>query len=87
MKTIAEVSERVSIENRGTTFEGRPILLLTVTSKKNHENIEAIQEAHLANTEGTSVDIKNQPLVIYQGFSIHGNEPSGANAGLAISII
>src|SRR5210317_709400 len=83
MQTIAEVSERVSIENRGTTFEGRPILLLTVTSKKNHENIEAIQEAHLANTEGTSVDIKNQPLVIYQGFSIHGNEPSGANAGLA----
>ena len=23
------------------------------------------------------------PLVVYQGFSVHGNEPSGANAGLA----
>ncbi len=23
------------------------------------------------------------PIVVYQGFSIHGNEPSGANAGLA----
>ena len=22
------------------------------------------------------------PIVVYQGFSIHGNEPSGANAGL-----
>ena len=22
------------------------------------------------------------PIVIYQGFSIHGNEPSGANAGI-----
>lgn len=83
MQTIAQVSDRVSIENRGTTFEGRPILLLTVTSKKNHDNIDAIQAAHIANTEGTSVDIINQPLVIYQGFSIHGNEPSGANAGLA----
>ena len=25
------------------------------------------------------------PVVVYQGFSIHGNEPSGANAGLALA--
>lgn len=28
------------------------------------------------------MNIEVQPLVVYQGFSIHGNEPSGANAGL-----
>jgi murein tripeptide amidase MpaA len=27
----------------------------------------------------------NRPIVIYQGFSIHGNEPSGSNAALLIA--
>ena len=26
---------------------------------------------------------QNMPVVVYQGFSIHGNEPSGSNAALA----
>ena len=85
MQTLAEKSERITLENRGQTFEGRPILLLTITSPKNHQNIEKIREEHLALTEisGASLDIDTMPVVVYQGFSIHGNEPSGANAGLA----
>lgn len=85
MQTLAKSSDRISIENRGSTFEGRPILLLTITSPKNHQNLEQIRKDHVALTENgssnTSVD--NMPIVVYQGFSIHGNEPSGANAGLA----
>ena len=34
MQTLAKASDRITIENRGETFEGRPILLLTVTSPK-----------------------------------------------------
>lgn len=84
MYRLAEASNRISIENRGTTYEGRPILLLTITSPENHSNLDAIQKTHLQLTrpEGQNVDITSQPLVVYQGFSIHGNEPSGANAGL-----
>ena len=44
MQTLAEKSERITLENRGQTFEGRPILLLTITSPKNHQNIEKIRE-------------------------------------------
>jgi len=85
MQKLAESSERITIENRGETFEGRPILLLTVTSPKNHKNIEKIRKDHVALTENgaNSLNIKTMPVVVYQGFSIHGNEPSGANAGLA----
>ncbi|EWH14122.1 peptidase M14 carboxypeptidase A [Cellulophaga geojensis KL-A] len=82
MKALAKASDRISIENRGETYEGRPILLLTITSAKNQTNIESIRQTHIANTS-TNVDTSNQPIVVYQGFSIHGNEPSGANAGLA----
>ncbi|WP_291866922.1 M14 family zinc carboxypeptidase [Maribacter sp.] len=85
MQTLAKASNRISIENRGSTFEGRPILLLTITSPKNHQSLEKIQQEHIALTEAGSdkTSTENMPLVVYQGFSIHGNEPSGSNAGLA----
>lgn len=85
MQTLAKASDRISIENRGSTFEGRPILLLTVTTPKNHQNIEEIRKNHVALTENGSgsASVDGMPIVVYQGFSIHGNEPSGANAGLA----
>lgn len=84
MRTLAAASDRITIENRGTTFEGRPILLLTITSPSNHNRIEDIRKEHLKLVEkgSTSLSTANMPIVVYQGLSIHGNEPSGANAGL-----
>ena len=87
MKTLAAVSERITIENRGTTYEGRPIHLLTITAPSNHSHIENIRKNHLALTESNSEsqNTADMPIVIYQGYSIHGNESSGANAGLAVA--
>lgn len=82
MYALANASDRITIESRGETFEGRPVLLLTITSPQNHQNIDTIREAHIAATESNSANTANMPIVVYQGFSIHGNEPSGANAGL-----
>jgi len=84
MYALAEASDRITIENRGTTFEGRPLILLTISSKKNHENLEFIRTEHLSlNTINSSKkDLSNMPVVIYQGYSIHGNEPSGSNASM-----
>ena len=36
MYKLAEVSNRISIENRGFTYEKRPLILLTITSPENH---------------------------------------------------
>ena len=83
MKALAKASDRVTIENRGATFEGRPLLLLTITTPKNHQNLESIRKKHIDATNNSSVDVSNDPIVVYQGFSIHGNEPSGSNAALA----
>ena len=88
MKTIAAVSDRVTIEDRGVTFEGKPLILLTITSPENHKNIDAIQSNHFNLTEAnksSTLNIETMPLVVYQGFSIHGNEPSGANASLLLA--
>ncbi|GMN09494.1 M14 family metallopeptidase [Croceitalea sp. MTPC9] len=85
MQTLAKASDRMTIETRGETFEGRPILLLTVTSPENHQNLEQIRKDHIALSESGSgnLNTSEMPIVVYQGFSIHGNEPSGSNAALA----
>ena len=87
MYRLAESSDRIHIENRGRTYEDRPILLLTITSPENYQRIDDIQKNHMALTEpgADQIEIESQPLVVYQGFSIHGNEPSGANAGLLLA--
>jgi len=86
MYALANASERVSIEDRGKTFEGRPILLLTITSEENHSNMDEIIDNHQKLTESEeNISIQNQPIVVYQGFSIHGNEASGSNASLLLA--
>ena len=86
MKELARSSDRVTIQNRGLTYEDRPLILLTITSKNNHSNIEKIKENHKALSNNNDINnFNNLPIVVYQGFSIHGNEPSGSNASLLLA--
>lgn len=87
MKVLADASPRISLKNRGTTYEGRALILLTITSEENHTNLEKIRQQHVALTEpgSESLNTEEMPLVVNQGFSIHGNEPSGANAGILVA--
>jgi hypothetical protein len=85
MYALAEASDRIHITETGQTFEDRPLLLLTITSPENHSNIEKIRAAHIEFTERDTANDVNRPIVVYQGFSIHGNEPSGANAALLVA--
>jgi hypothetical protein len=85
MYALDKASDRISLEVTGHTYEGRPLLLLTITSPKNHENLESIRTQHVQLSDpakSSSLDTKNMPAVFYIGFSIHGNEASGVNAGL-----
>lgn len=86
MKAIAAAApERVKLETMGFTYEGRPQVLLIITSPKNHQQLEEIRQQHLLLSDpakSASVNIENMPIVVWIGHSIHGNEPSGANAAL-----
>ena len=84
MYFLANTSPRISIQNRGFTYEKRPLVLLTITSEENHNNLEDIRQQHVALTEPGSENIvtSEMPVVVNQGFSIHGNEASGANAAI-----
>ena len=84
MEVLAQVSPRMSIEKRSETYEGRPLWLLTVTAPENQNRLAQIKADRERLLEGKSdqTDIERLPIVLYQGFSIHGNEPSGSNAAL-----
>ncbi|QCY71086.1 zinc carboxypeptidase [Antarcticibacterium flavum] len=84
MRTLAEESPRITLETRGNTYEGRPLILLTITSPENHSNLEQIRQDHLKLTRENSSNLNtaSMPIVVNQGFSIHGNEASGSNAAL-----
>jgi len=88
MKQLAEESDRITITEYARSHEKRPLIYLTVTSPANQARIDDIKAEHkkLTNTEESgSIDIDNMPIIIYQGMSIHGNEPSGGNGALALA--
>jgi len=75
MKEIARLSDRITIEETGRTYEHRPLLLLTITSPENHSRINEIKAAHVALSDpntSASIDISNMPAVVWLGHSVHG---------------
>ena len=83
MYAIANSSDRIIIEETGKTYENRPLLILKVSSPDNLKNLEKIKENHIKITNGKKIsEFTNMPAVVYQGFSVHGNEASASNAAL-----
>ena len=86
MKAVASAApDRVKLETMGLSYENRPQVLLIITSKNNHANLEQIRQQHVQLTDpskSASLNIEKMPAVVWIGHSIHGNEPSGANASL-----
>lgn len=83
MRALAQASDRVTLKETGRSYEGRPLLLLTITSLENHANIEKIQAEHITLSNPSAPSKQNfsdMPSIVYAGYSIHGNESSGSNA-------
>ncbi len=88
MHLLAEKSDRIKIREYGQTYERRPLVTLTITSKDNQSNIEEIKRRHqqLADPSfNKELDLSDLPAVIFQGYSIHGDESSGSNAALLVA--
>jgi hypothetical protein len=88
MYALDQASDRVTLEVTSKTYEGRPLLLLTITTPDNHKNIEQIRTQHLQLCDparSATLDVSTMPAVFYLGCSIHGNEASGSNASLLMA--
>lgn len=90
LRRLAETSERVTFTEQGRTHEGRPLVVLTLSSPDNLRRAEDIRRRHRALSEpdfpnAPVPDLSDRPVVIWLGYSIHGNEASGSNAALLIA--
>lgn len=80
MKELDRLSDRVSLEIIGETYEHRAQVIAIFTSPPNHNALDDIRSKHLANQKkGTDQKI---PLVIHLAYNVHGNEPSSSEAAL-----
>ncbi|MBC6993933.1 M14 family zinc carboxypeptidase [Neolewinella lacunae] len=84
MRLLASQSDRIVLEEIGRTYEDRPLVNLIFTSPANHAKLGELREKHLGWNDRNSAVKANMideiPAILYQGFSIHGNEASGGNA-------
>ncbi len=86
---LAELSDRMTLDTVATTYEGRPVLLATVTSAANQASIDQIRAGaqRLADPRGASRAelerlVQSQPTIVWLGYTVHGDEASGVEAAL-----
>ncbi|MEM9835122.1 MAG: M14 family zinc carboxypeptidase, partial [Bacteroidota bacterium] len=88
LRTLAAASDRIVMDEYARSYEERPLMVLICTTPENHGNLEELRQKHLKisqlGTAGTD-KLDGVPGVLYQGYSIHGNEPSGGNAAVLIA--
>ena len=90
MRELAEHSDRVQMQTIGYTHEQRPLVMLTIAAPERLANIEQVRQTHLARVTGegkgsSAATTATAPAVMYMGYSVHGNEPSGSNAALLVA--
>ncbi len=88
MYRLARESDRIQIQEYGRTWQRRPLLLLTISHPDNLASIDSLRTDHLALSDPSrsmDLDLSQMPVVTWLGYSVHGNEPSGANAAILVA--
>lgn len=92
LESLADESPRVTLTEFGRTYEGRPLVRAVITSEANHARLDEILDGvgRLADPRGVSAGdtdtlVESSPAVAWMGYSIHGDELSGSDGGLALA--
>ncbi|MEW6071020.1 MAG: M14 family zinc carboxypeptidase [Planctomycetota bacterium] len=87
----AEVSPRLMLGEYGRTHEGRRLVYAVITSPANHAHLDEIRARHARLDDPRGLEetdaaawIERLPAIAWLGYSIHGDELSGADAAMAL---
>lgn len=81
----ANAISTVKLQQYGETNEGRPLLLVFVSSAENINNLENIRKNNmrLANLSKDKMAAdENAPAIVWLSYNVHGNEPSSSEAAM-----
>jgi hypothetical protein len=71
----------VALGEHARSYGGRPLVSYALSTPENLARLDEIKRARSAIIDPEAdVDLTTQPAVLHMMYSIHGNEPSGANA-------
>lgn len=87
VRHVAANSDRVTLIEYGQTNENRPLLLATITTKENQQNIGAIQNHHLNKIglgKGESESLDKDFAIVWLSFGVHGNEAGGSESSMNV---
>jgi len=91
-KAWAKASRRTKLFEHGTTYGGRALFHMVISSEPNIQRLDQIKGdmAKLADARNTSTADSdrlagNLPAIIWLGYTIHGDETSGSDAALALA--
>jgi hypothetical protein len=88
----AAAPDRVRLTTYNTTEEGRPQLFLAISSPDNLRRLDELRAANARLADPRTVTesqaeaiVHEHPVFVWLGYSIHGSEPAGTEAGLALA--
>lgn len=82
---VAEAKpDAVHLEQYGETYEGRPMIVAIVGSKKNILQLEQIrhQQLDMTGMNGALRSVEEQPVVVWLSYNVHGNEASSTEVSM-----
>lgn len=88
MEKLAELSELATVDQYAETYEHRALIILTISSAANLQNLESLRQRHLnINDPAKNEPYENLPVFVNLGYGVHGNEPSSSEAALLTAYI
>ena len=82
VRHVAARSSAVTLQQYGTSLEGRPLVLATVTTPENQRRIDTIRRSNLQRAgmiEGTP---QTDEAVVWLSYNVHGDESVSSEAAL-----
>jgi len=84
-KAVAEAQpNQMKLEQYGTTYEGRPLLLAYIAAPENMRRLEEIRlnNLRLAGVLRDKAGDETGPVIVWLSYNVHGNEPASSEAAM-----
>jgi hypothetical protein len=88
MTYLSNASDKADMFSYATSYEGRKLIYLIVSSPEKIKNIEEIRKSHLSYIRPDDENYIQSdkptdfPVIINLGYNVHGNEPSSSEAAM-----
>lgn len=84
LRELDRLSDRVSFQITGESYEGRPLAAVLISSPANQDRMDEIrrERATVVDPGAAPLDPARSPVVVGLYYSVHGNETSSGEAAL-----